>query len=162
MRCIMKEMMEPSHSESIKLMKIIQLRNRIEELHQQSGPNSTKYIDLSLQLNALEKEYIEEKIRSFKELKTTSFLITKIPRTPSRRTRKRIRRMSNSTPCCLRAMRKPSAIIANEPSIVCFRECCPPASPTWLCSRTRLSFRRTRGAETSSPNPRTRRCSERW
>jgi hypothetical protein len=80
MRCIMKEMMEPSHSESIKLMKIIQLRNRIEELHQQSGPNSTKYIDLSLQLNALEKEYIEEKIRSFKGPKTTRFLITKVPR----------------------------------------------------------------------------------
>jgi hypothetical protein len=80
MRCIMKEMTEHSQSESIKLMKIIQLRNRIEELHHQSGPNSTKYIDLSLQLNVLEKEYIEEKIRSFKGLKTTTFLITKVPR----------------------------------------------------------------------------------
>ena len=76
----MKEMMDPSHSENIKLMKIIQLRNRIEELHQQSGANSSKYIDLSLQLNALEKDYIEEKINSFKGPKTTRFLITKIPR----------------------------------------------------------------------------------
>ena len=76
----MKEMMDPSHSENIKLMKIIQLRNRIEELHQQSGANSSKYIDLSLQLNALEKDYIEEKIHSFKGPKTTRFLITKIPR----------------------------------------------------------------------------------
>jgi hypothetical protein len=79
MRCIMKEMMEPSQNDSIKLMKIIQLRNRIEELHHQSGPNSTTYIDLSLQLKVLEKEYIEEKIRSFKGMKA-SFLITKIPR----------------------------------------------------------------------------------
>lgn len=79
MRCIMMEMMKPSQSESIKLMKIIQLRNRIEELHQQSGPNSSNYIDLSLQLNVLEKEYIDEKISSFKGAKT-SFMITKIPR----------------------------------------------------------------------------------
>jgi hypothetical protein len=76
----MKEMMEPNQSESIKLMKIIQLRSRIEELHHQSGPNSAKYIDLSLQLDVLEKEYIDEKVRSFKGVKSTRFFITKVPR----------------------------------------------------------------------------------
>ncbi|WP_338470719.1 hypothetical protein R4Z10_18315 [Niallia sp. XMNu-256] len=73
------ETFEPSQSENVMLLKIIHLRDRLGEIHAQSGPNSSKYIDLSIQLNLLEKEYIEKKIKTFKGVKT-SFFITKIPR----------------------------------------------------------------------------------
>lgn len=45
-----------------RLLHIIDLRNRLEELHLQTGPNSSQYINLSLQLDQLEKEYIKELI----------------------------------------------------------------------------------------------------
>lgn len=73
------ESIEPSQSENIKLMKIIHLRNHLGELYNQSGPNSSKYINLSLQLTVLEKEYIEEKISTFKGIKSC-FFITKVPK----------------------------------------------------------------------------------
>lgn len=73
------ETLEQSQSEKIKLTKMIHLRNRLNEIHDQSGPSSAKYIDLSLQLNKMEKEYIDEKINTFKGQKTWSF-VTKAPK----------------------------------------------------------------------------------
>ncbi len=73
------ETFEPIQSENIKLLKIIHLRDRLSEIHAKSGPNSSKYIDLSIQLSQLEKEYIEEKIKTFKGIKTC-FFVTTVPR----------------------------------------------------------------------------------
>lgn len=73
------ETFEQSQSENIKLLKIIHLRNRLGEIQAKSGPNSSKYIDISLQLDLLEKEYIDEKVQTFKGIKTC-FFVTKIPR----------------------------------------------------------------------------------
>ncbi|KAA9029983.1 hypothetical protein [Niallia endozanthoxylica] len=49
------------------LKQILKLRNNLGELYTQSGGNSSKYINLSLQLGALEKQYIEEKIKLLEE-----------------------------------------------------------------------------------------------
>lgn len=53
---------EPIQSENMKLIKIINLRNSLAELNKQHGPNSSRYITLSLRLDLLEKQYIEERI----------------------------------------------------------------------------------------------------
>lgn len=66
-------------NENVKLLEIIHLRNHLKEVQDQSGPNSSKYIDISLQLDLLEKEYIDEKIKNFKGVKTC-FFVTKVPR----------------------------------------------------------------------------------
>jgi hypothetical protein len=58
----MMEVRKHTQSDSLKLMKIIDLRNSLQELHNQHGPNSPSYITLSLRLGLLEKEYIEERI----------------------------------------------------------------------------------------------------
>ncbi|WP_428909880.1 hypothetical protein [Niallia sp. Krafla_26] len=73
------ETFERSQSENLKLMEMMFLRNRLSEIHEQSGPNSSKYIDLKIQLNLLEKEYIDEKINTFKR-KKTCFFLTNAPR----------------------------------------------------------------------------------
>jgi hypothetical protein len=57
---------ESIQSEQMKLMRIIDLRNDLKELRHQNGPNSSKYITLSIQLDSLEKEYIEERIKESK------------------------------------------------------------------------------------------------
>lgn len=49
------------------LMEIIDLRSQLEDLYIQTGPNSSKYVNISLQLYALEKEYITNKINLFVE-----------------------------------------------------------------------------------------------
>jgi hypothetical protein len=43
------------------LMEIVNLREKINELYNQSGPNTSEYITLSIQLNLLVKDYFEEK-----------------------------------------------------------------------------------------------------
>lgn len=43
------------------LMEIVNLRAKISELYKQSGPNTSEYITLSIELNLLVKEYFEEK-----------------------------------------------------------------------------------------------------
>jgi hypothetical protein len=50
------------------LLDIIDLRNQLEELYRQTGPNSSQYINISLRLNALEKEYVSEKIYLFETI----------------------------------------------------------------------------------------------
>lgn len=50
-------------SDNVILKQIIKLRNSLGDLYNQSGANSSAYINLSLQLGALEKQYIEEKIK---------------------------------------------------------------------------------------------------
>jgi len=47
------------------LLDIIELRNQLEELYSQTGPNSSQYINTYLELSALEKEYVTAKIHSF-------------------------------------------------------------------------------------------------
>ena len=51
-----------SQNRNMKLMKIIMLREHLEELYNQSGSNSSKYITISLELRLLEREYVEERI----------------------------------------------------------------------------------------------------
>lgn len=43
------------------LMEIVNLRAKINELYNQSGPNTSEYITLSIKLNLLVKDYFEEK-----------------------------------------------------------------------------------------------------
>ncbi|WP_338449702.1 hypothetical protein R4Z09_26715 [Niallia oryzisoli] len=50
-------------SDNVILQQIIKLRNSLGDLYNKSGANSSAYINLSLQLGALEKRYIEEKIK---------------------------------------------------------------------------------------------------
>ncbi|WP_394238414.1 hypothetical protein [Niallia oryzisoli] len=54
-------------SDYLQLKQIMKLRNSLGELYNQSGANSSRYINLSLQLGALEKQYIEEKIKMLDE-----------------------------------------------------------------------------------------------
>ncbi len=54
-------------SDYVQLQRIIKLRNSLGELYNQSGANSSSYINLSLQLGVLEKQYIEEKIKMLEE-----------------------------------------------------------------------------------------------
>lgn len=44
------------------LKEIIQLKTKKSELYSQSGPNSPGYLDLSLKLNILVNQYVDEKI----------------------------------------------------------------------------------------------------
>jgi hypothetical protein len=48
------------------LMEIGNLKSKKNELYQEKGPSSTDYIKLSLQLDLLINEYIEEKIQFLK------------------------------------------------------------------------------------------------
>jgi hypothetical protein len=43
------------------LMEIVSLRAKLSKLYNQSGPNTSEYITLSIQLDLLMKEYFEEK-----------------------------------------------------------------------------------------------------
>jgi hypothetical protein len=44
------------------LMEIAKLKTKIGELYSENGPSSSDYISLSIKLDLLIKEYIEEKI----------------------------------------------------------------------------------------------------
>lgn len=58
---------QQSHNTKNELIEIYMLRNRLEELYKQSGPTSSTYIDLSIQLKVIENNFIEEQInRMFK------------------------------------------------------------------------------------------------
>lgn len=46
------------------LKEIIQLKMKKSELYSQSGPNSPDYLDLSLKLNLLVNQYVDEKIEN--------------------------------------------------------------------------------------------------
>lgn len=46
------------------LKEIIQLKTKKNELYSQSGPNSPSYLDLSLKLNILVNQYVDEKIET--------------------------------------------------------------------------------------------------
>lgn len=43
------------------LMEIVNLRAKLSKLYNQSGPNTSEYITLSIQLDLLMEEYFEEK-----------------------------------------------------------------------------------------------------
>lgn len=54
--------------ENMKLLKeIYNLKTKLNDMYIQSGPNSTDYINLSINLNVLEKKYMEEKLTMYQE-----------------------------------------------------------------------------------------------
>ncbi|MFB9986381.1 hypothetical protein [Bacillus benzoevorans] len=56
------------HGENMKLLKeIYNLKTKQNDMYIQSGPNSSDYINLSIQLNVLEKKYMEEKLSMYQE-----------------------------------------------------------------------------------------------
>jgi hypothetical protein len=59
----MMETKEQVQRENTKLlMKIAKVKRQLKELNRQTGPNSSDYINLTLQLNSLMNEYVEEEI----------------------------------------------------------------------------------------------------
>jgi hypothetical protein len=59
----MMKAIKPMQTENTKLlMEIVDLKIHLSELYNQTGPNSSKYISLSIQLDKLMNEYFEEKV----------------------------------------------------------------------------------------------------
>jgi hypothetical protein len=60
-RCMMKAS-ESVHTENVELlMEIVNLKTKINEMYDQTGPNTSEYITLSIRLNFLIDKYFAEK-----------------------------------------------------------------------------------------------------